>query len=109
MLYEWRTYEAMPGKLLALNTHLEVAAGLFKKHGLGVLGFWTEEIGTGGQVTYMWMYADLEDRQKKGAAFGADSAWPQQAAEATAKEGAIVARTHNTMLQTPPSSPEPQP
>ncbi len=41
MIYEWRTYEAMPGKLPALNKHLEVAAGLFKKHGLGVLGFWT--------------------------------------------------------------------
>ena len=36
MSYEWRTYEAMPGKLLALNTHLEVAAGL---------------IGIGGSLT----------------------------------------------------------
>ncbi len=69
MIYEWRTYEAMPGKLLALNTHLKVAADLFKKHTLGVLGFWTDEIGTGGQITYMWTYADLEDRQKKVAAF----------------------------------------
>jgi hypothetical protein len=44
MIYERRTYEAMPGKLTALHTHLEVAAGLFKKHGLSVLGFWIEEI-----------------------------------------------------------------
>ena len=108
MIYEWRTYEAMPGKLVALNTHLEVAAGLFKKHGLGVLGFWTDEIGTGGQVTYMWIYADLEDRQKKVAAFGADAAWKQQVAEETEKEGVIVARTHNTMLQLTPYSPEPR-
>jgi len=108
MIYEWRTYEAMPGKLLALNTHLEVAAGLFKKHGLGVLGFWTEEIGTGGQITYMWIYSDLEDRQKKLAAFGADVAWQQQVTEETAKEGVIVARIHNTMLQRTPYSPEPQ-
>src|SRR5229473_52917 len=62
MLYEWRTYEAMPGKFLALQKHLEIAAGLFQKHGLGVLGFWTEEIGTGFQVTYMWKYADVEER-----------------------------------------------
>jgi NIPSNAP len=53
MIYEWRTYEAMPGKLPALHAHLEVAAGLFQKHGLGVLGFWTEEIGTGG-CTRTW-------------------------------------------------------
>ena len=45
MIYEWRTYEAMPGKFPALHTHLKVAADLFQKHGLGVLGFWTEEIG----------------------------------------------------------------
>lgn len=108
MIYEWRTYEAMPGKLLALNTHLEVAAGLFKKHGLGVLGFWTEDVGTGGQITYMWVYANLEERQQKLAAFAADAAWKQQVEEETAKEGVIVARIHNTMLQPTPYSPEPQ-
>ena len=53
-----------PGNLPALNKHLEVAAGLFKKHGLGVMGFWTEEVGTGGQVNYMWVYEDLELRPK---------------------------------------------
>jgi hypothetical protein len=41
MIYEWRTYEALPGKLPALYTHLEVAAGLFRTRDLGVLGFWT--------------------------------------------------------------------
>jgi hypothetical protein len=108
MIYEWRTYEAMPGKLPALHTHLEVAASLFQKHGLGVLGFWIEEIGTGGQVTYMWKYAGVEERQQKLAAFAADAAWKQQVAEETAKEGVIVARIHNTMLQPTPYSPEPQ-
>jgi hypothetical protein len=107
MIYELRTYEAMPGKLPALNKHLEVAAGLFKKHDLGVLGFWTDEIGTGGQVTYTWIYQDMEDRQKKLAAFASDSAW-QQVAEETEKEGVIVARTHNTMLQLTPYSPQPK-
>jgi antitoxin HigA-1 len=50
MLSEWRTDEALPGKLPALHTHLAVAAGLFTQHGLGVLGFWTEELGPGGVV-----------------------------------------------------------
>jgi hypothetical protein len=109
MIHEWRTYEAMPGKLPALHTHLEVAAELFKKHGLGVLGFWTEEIGTGGQVNYMWIYEDLEERQKKLAAFGADPAWKKQVAEETEKEGGpVVARTHNIMLQATPYSPVPR-
>jgi hypothetical protein len=38
MIYEWRTYEAMPGKLPALHTHLEVAASLFTKHESGRAG-----------------------------------------------------------------------
>ena len=46
MIYEFRTYEATPGNMPALHKHLEVAAGLFKQHGLGVLGFWIEEIGS---------------------------------------------------------------
>ena len=108
MIYEWRTYEAMPGKFPALHTHLKVAADLFQKHGLGVLGFWTEEIGTAFQVSYMWTYEDMEDRQKKVAAFAADEAWKQQVATETEKEGPIVARIHNTMLQKTPYSPEPQ-
>jgi hypothetical protein len=108
MIYEWRTYEAMPGKLPALHTHLEVAGRLFKKHELGVLGFWTEEIGTGGQVSYMWIYGDMGEREKKLAAFGADQAWKQQVAEETESEGPIVARTHNVMLQLTPYSPTPR-
>lgn len=87
MIYEWRTYEATPGKLAALHTHLEVAAGLFKKHQLGVVGFWTEEIGIGAQVNYMWIYEDLADREEKLAAFGSDSAWKRQVAEETEREG----------------------
>ena len=31
MLYEFRTYEATPGNMPALNKHLEVAADLFKR------------------------------------------------------------------------------
>jgi hypothetical protein len=108
MIYEWRTYEALPGKLPALNTHLEVAAGLFQKHELGTLGFWTDEVGTGVQITYMWMYQDFENRQKKLAAFASDPAWQQQVAEETEREGAIVAQVHNTMLLSTPYSPEPQ-
>jgi len=109
MIYEWRTYEATPGKLAALQTHLEVAAGLFKKHQLGVLGFWTEEIGTGGQVNYMWIYEDLTEREKKLAAFGSDSAWKRQVAEETEREGGpVVARVQNTMLQLTPYSPTPR-
>jgi hypothetical protein len=75
---------------------------------LGVLGFWTEEVGTGGQVNYMWIYEDVAERQKKLAAFGSDPAWQKQVAEETAAHGVVVERTHNIMLQPTPYSPEPK-
>ena len=106
MIYEFRTYEATPGNMPALHKHLEVAAGLFKQHGLGVLGFWIEEIGTGGQVNYMWMYETLEERQQKLAAFGSDPAWGKQVAEETQEHGVVVARTHNILLTPTPYCPE---
>lgn len=108
MIYELRTYEAIPGKMRALNAHLEVAGGLFKNHGLGVLGFWGEEVGSGTQITYMWIYDSLEGREKKVAAFGADPIWQRQLAEEAEKEGPIITRAHNTMMQLTPFSPEPK-
>ena len=35
MIYEWRTYEALPGKLPALHTHLEEAGVKFTLIPLG--------------------------------------------------------------------------
>ena len=108
MIYELVTDEAVPGKLPALNIHLEVAGTLFKKHGFWVLGFWTDEIGTGGQVTYVWIYESMEDREKGIASFVADPAWKRHVAEETEKEGVIIARVHNTMMALTPYSPEPR-
>ena len=47
MLYESRIYTAVPGKLPALNDRFaKHTMGFFKKHGIGMLWFWTDEIGT---------------------------------------------------------------
>ncbi len=108
MIHEWRTYEATPGKFAALHDHLEGAAGLFQKHGLHTLGFWTEEIGSGSQMSYMWSYEDMRERQDKLASFAEDDAWKRLVVTEREKEGPVVARIHNTMLQATRYSPEPQ-
>ena len=42
MIYELRTYEAAPGKLPALNARFrDHTRGLFERHGMEVVGFWT--------------------------------------------------------------------
>ena len=55
----------------------------------------------------MWMYADLEDRQRKVAAFGADPAWQQQvtARAESEKHGPLVAKAYNQILRPTAYSP----
>ena len=106
MLYELRTYEATVGNMGALVEHLEAASGLFKKHGLQAPGFWTDEIGVGNRVTYMWKYEDVAERNKKLGAFISDPAWSALVAEETRKYGQITAQTHNTIMQPTAYSPE---
>ena len=54
MLHELRIYETMPGKLGDLNNRFaNHTTGFFNKHGIGMLGFWTDMIGTGSQLTYI--------------------------------------------------------
>ena len=46
MLYELRVYETLPGKLPALNARFaDHTVGFFQEHGIGITGFWTDEIG----------------------------------------------------------------
>lgn len=101
MIYELREYEPTPGKLPALNSRFaDHTVGLFKKHGMNVVGFWTEEIGESGQLVYMLSYADLASREKSWAAFAADADWQRIRAE-TEKEagGPMVARIRSRILR----------
>jgi len=79
MIYEWRTYEAMPGKLPALHTHLEVAASLFTKHESG-------------------------EREKSWAAFLQDPDW-QTGADGVGEEWPLVAKAYNQILRPTAYSP----
>ena len=107
MLYEARIYTTMPGRLPALNDRFaKHTMGFFKKHGIGMLGFWTDEIGTSNQLTYILTFDSMADRETKWGAFQADPGWQQVRAE-TEKEGTIVAVVHNTFMRLTPYSPQP--
>ena len=108
MLYELRVYNAVPGKLPALNQRFaEQTMGFFKKHGIGMLGFWTAEIGTSNQLTYILKFDSMADRETKWAAFQADGEW-QEVRASTEKDGPFTASIRNTFLRTTPYSPEPK-
>jgi hypothetical protein len=108
MLYEARIYTAVPGKLPAVNDRFaKHTMGFFKKHGIGILGFWTDEIGKSNRLTYMLVFDSMADREKKWAAFQADPGWHQVRAE-TEAQGPIVDHVVNTFMRLTSYSPQPQ-
>lgn len=94
-LFEYRVYEAVPGKLPALHRRFSThTLGFFKKHGIGVVGFWDVVAGTSNELHYLLRYDDLPHRDKAWSAFQADDGWAKVRAE-TEADGPLVARVHN--------------
>ena len=106
MLYELRTYSAMPGRLPDLNRRFaEITLGYFKKHSIQVVGFWTNELGgASDQLIYVLAYESLADREKKWGAFLADKDRVAKFAE-TEKNGPLVRRLTAHILRPTPYSP----
>jgi hypothetical protein len=53
MIYELRSYEVVPGRMPAMHARFKNhTVGLFKKHGIEVLGFWEAMIGTSNVLHY---------------------------------------------------------
>ena len=108
MLYELRVYDAMPGKLGALNDRFaNHTTGFFKNYGIGIVGFWTAVIGTGNQLTYILSFDSMADREDKWSAFQADPAWQKARAESE-RDGTLVAGIQNSFMRLTPYSPEPK-
>ena len=99
MIYEYRVYETMPGKLPNLNARFrDHGLKLFKKHGIKSIGFWTPEIG--GQINtfiYLIAYDDMAHREKAWKALSSDPEWHKVVAESQA-DGLIVKRVSNSFL-----------
>ena len=54
MIYELRIYDAIPGKLPALNERFQkITGGYFEKHGIKQIAYWTDMIGTSNRLTYI--------------------------------------------------------
>ncbi len=107
MLYENRVYTAVPGKLSNVNDRFSNhTIGYFKQYDIGMMGFWTDEIGTSNQLTYILDFDSMADREQKWTSFQADEGWLQVRAE-TESNGPIVSVVTNTFMRLTPYSPEP--
>ena len=106
MIYELRTYTAMAGRMPDLNRRFaDITLGFFAKHGIKVVGFWTNELGgSSDQLIYMLAYDSLADREAKWAAFAADQERLQAFAE-TERNGPLVRRLTAQILRPTAYSP----
>ena len=102
MIYELRSYEAVAGRMPALNDRFKNhTLGFFEKHGIKVIGFWEAVIGTSNVLHYMVAFEDLAHRERAWASFQADEGWHKVRSESE-RDGPIVARIHNEIWR--PSS-----
>jgi len=104
-LFEYRCYEAMPGKLPALHRRFETTTlGYFSRHGIGVVGFWDVVTGTSNELHYILRYDDMAHRERAWDAFQADPGWIRDRAE-TERDGPLVRRVHNQFWRATSYSP----
>ena len=106
MIYEYRVYEAMPGRLPDVQARFRNhTVGLFEKHGIKNIGYWTANIGDyNDRLIYIVAFESLEQRERAWAGFRSDPEWHKVVAESEAN-GPIVARITNTLLTPTDDSP----
>ena len=100
MIHELRIYNCVPGRLPALLNRFDtITLKLWEKHGIRQAGFWTMLVGDSNQdLYYLLEWESLAEREEKWNKFAADPEWLEKRAE-TEKDGQIVAKVVNYMLQ----------
>ena len=105
MIYELRIYDVIPGKLQALNDRFaNTTLRIFEKHGIKVVGFWTDAVGVSNRITYMVAFNDPAHR---------DQAWRETLSDPelvkaftdSEKDGPLIATMTNTILRPTAYSP----
>jgi hypothetical protein len=77
VIYEYRAYTCLPGRLPALLNRFEnTTLAFFEKYGIRQAGFWTTEIGGSNQVLhYLLQWESMAEREEKWGGFQSDPEW----------------------------------
>jgi len=77
MIYEFRAYTCLPGRLPALLERFQnTTLGFWEKYGIRQTGFWTTTVGESNQVlNYLLQWESMSERDEKWGAFQADAEW----------------------------------
>lgn len=98
-IYELRIYQASPGRLEDLSARFrDHTVGLFEKHGMTNVGYWTPIDTADERIIYVLSYPSMEARAASWQAFGADPEW-QAARAASEANGPLVAGVASTFMQ----------
>jgi hypothetical protein len=106
-VFELRTYYAAPGKMKALHARFrDHTNGLFKKHGMTVIGFWGPLDPKEAEVklVYILAYPSKEAADASWKAFRADPAWLKVKADSE-RDGTLVSRVESLYLNPTDYSP----
>ena len=102
--FELRTYTVAPGKVEALHRRFQDhAVGLFEKHGIGVVAFWTPTDRT-DTVMYMLAHPTCEAAPAAWKGFSEDPDWVA-ARTASEKDGPLVTKVEKVFLNPTAYSP----
>lgn len=97
MLYEYRRYEVMPGRLKDVHRRFEdVTTRVWQSHGIEPIGFWNAAIGASNELHYLLRWSDMGDRERRWAAFLGDPEWINGFTKSEAN-GPLVARIENQL------------
>jgi hypothetical protein len=105
-LFEWREYDAMPGKTAPMVKRFDdFVVGCFKGHGFRQVGYWTPLLGGhNGQLIYLLAWESHEERIRRFQEFQADPEWRRVMAD-TERGGPLVERIATQMLRPTAFSP----
>lgn len=97
MVYEWRSYDVVPGREEAGHRRFaDHTCALFDKHGIKVYGFWQPE-GDPLKIYYLCLFESEQARKDAWASFQADPEWKRVKAESEA-DGPIFSAQSSVRL-----------
>ena len=97
MIYEYRAYEANPGKLPDLQARFRNhTMKIFERHGMKNVAYWTVE-GEANRLDYILAFDNADQQRRAWAAFGEDPEWQKVKSESEVN-GALVANVTSTLL-----------
>jgi NIPSNAP len=95
VIFEWRSYDLLPGKVPAYLGLLQtVGLGIVTRH-LSMLGYWVTESGTLNRLHHLWLYRDLDDRACRRIELAADKIWTGEFIPAAMP---LVLHQHNSFM-----------